>query len=161
MKKKSLTDKILHSFWFGKLPIFKAAAAATVAAVAISAAARPIGGPSEKSSSKGEQWIVFKVVPFSSILETKLSVLKNICTPKTLTKIKNIYLENDLDYTYKNYSKKSSITNLIPYLKNDKKNNDDKVNFLLLKRIGVTALPNKNKISVSSLKKLSKTISQY
>ena len=95
------------------------------------------------------------------ILETKLSVLKNICTPKTLTKIKNIYLKNDLAYTYKNYSKKSSIIKLIPYLKNDKKNNDDKVNFLLLKRIGVTALPNKNKISVGSLKKLSKAISQY
>ena len=95
------------------------------------------------------------------ILETKLSVLKNICTPKTLSKIKNIYLKNDLAYTYKNYSKKSSIIKLIPYLKNDKKNNDDKVNFLLLKRIGVTALPNKNKISVGSLKKLSKAISQY
>ena len=26
------------------------------------------------------------------ILETKLSVLKNICAPKTLSKIKNIYL---------------------------------------------------------------------
>ena len=38
--------------------------------------------------------------------------------------------------------------------------NDQSRNYIL-KRIGVTALPNKNKISVGSLKKLSKAISQY
>ena len=50
---------------------------------------------------------------------------------------------------------------LIPYLKNDKKNNDNKINFILLKKIGSTTLPNKNKISIEKLKKLSKAISQY
>jgi 3-dehydroquinate synthetase len=56
-------------------------------------------------------------------------------------KIKNIYKNNNLDlYTYKKYSKKNSINKLIPYLKNDKKNNDDKINFILLKKIGKTAL---------------------
>ena len=42
-----------------------------------------------------------------------------------------------------------------------KKNNDDKVNFILLKNIGKTALPNKSKISINNFKKLSKAISQY
>ena len=41
-----------------------------------------------------------------------------------------------------------------------KKNNDDKVNFILLKKIGKTTLPNKHKISIDSLKKLSKSIAQ-
>ena len=42
-----------------------------------------------------------------------------------------------------------------------KKNNDAKINFILLKNIGKTALPNKNKLSLNYLKKISKPISQY
>ena len=95
------------------------------------------------------------------ILATKLSVIKKICSPKTLGQIKNIYLKNNLDFTFKEYSNQSAIDNLIPYLKNDKKNNDNKINFILLKNIGKTALPNKSKISIENLKNISKTISQY
>tara|TARA_A100001011_G_scaffold392728_1_gene480935 strand:+ start:1177 stop:2289 length:1113 start_codon:yes stop_codon:yes gene_type:complete len=94
-------------------------------------------------------------------LETKLSVLKKICSPATLDQIKNIYLENFLSYTYQKYSQKKSVNKLIPYLKNDKKNNDEKINFILLKNIGKTALPNKNKISLNKLKKFCEAISQY
>ncbi len=94
------------------------------------------------------------------ILETKLSVIKKICSPKTLDRIKNIYIENNLDFTFKKYSNHNSIDKLVPYLKNDKKNNDDKINFILLKNIGKTSLPNKSKISVKNLKKIIKTISQ-
>ena len=93
------------------------------------------------------------------ILATKLSVIKKICSIKTLNQIKDIYLKNDLDYTYRKYSKESLINKLIPYLKNDKKNNDDKINFILLRNIGKTALPNKSKISISDLKKKSEAIS--
>ena len=50
---------------------------------------------------------------------------------------------------------------LIPYLLQDKKNNDEKVNFILLKKIGKTTEPNKFKISADQLRKLSKVISQY
>ena len=41
----------------------------------------------------------------------------------------------------------------MPYLKNDKKNNDEKINFILLNRIGKTTMPNKYKISINELKK--------
>ena len=95
------------------------------------------------------------------ILATKLSVVKKVCSTKTLSQIKNIYLENNLDFTFKKYSNQSAINKLIPYLKNDKKNNDDKINFILLRNIGKTVLPNKSKISIKSLKNISKTISQY
>ena len=94
------------------------------------------------------------------ILETKLSVIKKMCSPKTLDRIKNIYIENKLDFTFKKYSNQNSIYKLVPYLKNDKKNNDDKINFILLKNIGKTSLPNKSKISVKNLKKIIKAISQ-
>lgn len=95
------------------------------------------------------------------ILATKLSVLKKTCTDKTFIKIKNIYLQNNLAYTYKKYSRISSVKELIPFLKNDKKNDDDKINFILLKEIGKTVMPNKSKISISHLKELSKAIAQY
>ena len=75
--------------------------------------------------------------------------------------IKNIYLQNNLAYTYKKYSKENSVKELIPYLKNDKKNDDDMINFILLKNIGKTAMPNQSKISINDLKKMSNAISQY
>ena len=42
-----------------------------------------------------------------------------------------------------------------------KKNNDEKINFLLLNKIGKTELPNKFKISIKNLEKYSKAIAQY
>ena len=95
------------------------------------------------------------------ILATRLSVIKKTCSSKILRQITNIYLKNALAYTYKKYSHQSEIIKLIPYLKNDKKNDDEKINFILLKNIGKTALPNESKISINNLKKLSKSISQY
>ena len=80
---------------------------------------------------------------------------------KTLIRILNIYKKNNLEHTYKKYKHHKSLNQLIPFLKNDKKNNDDKINFILLNRIGKTALPNKSKILISNLKKMIKTISQY
>ena len=63
-----------------------------------------------------------------------------------------------MSFTYKKFNSKSSINALIPFLKNDKKNNDEKINFILLKDIGKTSQPNKNKISSNELKKLSKLL---
>jgi 3-dehydroquinate synthase len=94
------------------------------------------------------------------ILAAKISFIKKICNRKTFEEIKNIYDNNNLSYTYKNYLNFNAINSLIPYLKNDKKNNDDKINFILVKKIGKTSLPNKNKISLNGLKLLSKSISQ-
>ena len=95
------------------------------------------------------------------ILATKLSVVQKICSLKTLVQIKNIYLKNHLDFTYRKYSNQNSVIKLIPYLKNDKKNNDNKINFILLKKIGTTALHDKSKISIKNLEINSKAISQY
>ena len=94
------------------------------------------------------------------ILATKISLIKKICNKRILEEIKQIYYNNNLSYTYKKYTNSNSINKLIPYLKNDKKNNDENINFILLKKIGKTSLPNKNKISINNLKKLSKSIAQ-
>ena len=52
-------------------------------------------------------------------------------------------------------------TELIPFLKNDKKNDDNKINFILLKNLGKTVLPNQSKLSIQKLKRLTRAISQY
>ena len=88
-------------------------------------------------------------------------MVRKTCKEKILKEIQNIYLENKLNYTFSKYSKANNIIGLIPYIKNDKKNDDDKINFILLKDIGKTMKPNSQKISISYLKKYSKIIAQY
>ena len=95
------------------------------------------------------------------ILVTRLSHIKKTCNLKTAKVIEEIYRKNNLSYTFANYSNHNSINSLLKYLKNDKKNDDKKINFILLKKIGKTTLPNMNKISTSELQKVSKTIAQY
>ena len=75
--------------------------------------------------------------------------------------MKKIYIQNKLDYTFTKYANYKTLIKLIPYLKNDKKNNDDKINFILIKNIGNPTKPNSFKISVSNLKKYCKIIAQY
>ena len=87
------------------------------------------------------------------ILATKLSVIKKVCNKKVLKDLMEIYMENNLSYTLSKYKNPKAINNLIPYLKNDKKNNDEKINFILLNKIGKTTMPNKYKISINELKK--------
>ncbi len=95
------------------------------------------------------------------ILETKLSVIKKICNPIIFKEIKEIYEQNKLSYTFNDCSKGVYIKNLIPFLKNDKKNEDEKINFILIKKIGKTTKPGRHKISINNLKKMSDTIAQY
>ncbi len=92
------------------------------------------------------------------ILATKLSVIKKVCNLKLLSDLEKFYKINGLSYTYKKYSNRNSIVSLIPFLINDKKNNDKNINFILIKDIGNITLPNKFKISLKSLKKISKSI---
>jgi 3-dehydroquinate synthase len=94
------------------------------------------------------------------VLATRISVMKKICSKKNLHDLLSIYKDNNLIYTIKKYSNPKEIASLIPYLKNDKKNNDEKINFILLKKIGKTTLPNKYKISLKDLKKNTKYIIQ-
>ncbi len=95
------------------------------------------------------------------ILASKISIYKKICSQKTLDEIKYIYNKYKLDYTYRKYSNKKEINKLLPFLKNDKKNNDKKINFILLRKIGKTTLANQNKLSLKSLKNISRAITQY
>ena len=94
------------------------------------------------------------------MLETKLSFVQKLCSKKTLNRIKKIYKMNNLNYTTEKYSNYNTINSLIPFLKNDKKNEDEKINFILLKQIGKTTQPNKYKISIKKLRSNIKLITQ-
>ena len=121
----------------------------------------PLNGNMDARNNYSKKVTHGEAVLSGMMLATKLSVMKKVCSTGIFLRIKNIYLNNSLDYTFRKYSKKDSVNKLIPYLKNDKKNNDNKINFILLKKIGKTVLPNKSKISINNFKKLSKAISQY
>ncbi len=87
------------------------------------------------------------------ILATKLSIIKKVCKLQTLSEILKIYKDNNLNYVFRKYDDIKEIKKLIPFLKNDKKNNDNKINFILLKKIGKTCQPDQHKISIENLKK--------
>lgn len=95
------------------------------------------------------------------ILESKMSVLKKICNIKILNRIESVYKKNNLTYTYKKFLNANRIKSLIPFLKNDKKNNDEKINFILLKDLGKTTKPNNFKFSIKNLNNLSKFIARF
>ena len=95
------------------------------------------------------------------VLATKLSIIKKVCKPKTLVEILRIFKDNKLEYVLKKYKKIGEIKKLLPFLKNDKKNNDSKINFILLRRIGKTCRPNSHKISLNSLKGHLNHFTQY
>ena len=56
------------------------------------------------------------------------------------------------------YLNKKQILNIPKLMINDKKNDDDKINLILLKRIGKTTIPGKIKMSVSQVNKFLKKI---
>ena len=95
------------------------------------------------------------------ILAIKLSIIKKVCDKKILKDLMKIYNANNLNYILKKYENIKEIYGLIPFLKNDKKNNDEKINFILINKIGKTAMPNKNKISINKLKRYIKHLTQY
>ena len=94
------------------------------------------------------------------ILATRLSFVKKICSKNVLREIEDVYKRNNLIYTFKKYNNYKLIDSLVPFLKNDKKNDDDRINFVLLKKVGKTTPPGKFKIPIHDLKIQSKFISQ-
>jgi 3-dehydroquinate synthase len=88
-----------------------------------------------------------EAVIMGMMMATKLSYIKKLCSLNTLNKLKKIYKSNNLKHNIKKYFKKNEYNKIIDYMKTDKKNNDKKINLILLKKIGQTTQPNMYKIS--------------
>ena len=95
-----------------------------------------------------------EAVIMGMMMATKLSYLKKKCNLNTLKELENIYNSNNLKYDIKKFFKKSEYKKIANYMIADKKNNDKKINFILLKKIGQTTKPNEYKISISELKRV-------
>jgi 3-dehydroquinate synthase len=95
-----------------------------------------------------------EAVIMGMMMAVKLSHLKKICNLQTLIKLKNIYKQNNLKYDIKKIFQKNRYNRIVEHMTNDKKNNDKKINLILLKKIGQTTLPNSYKISKYELKKV-------
>ena len=95
-----------------------------------------------------------EAVIMGMMMATQLSYLKKICNLKTLTKLKNIYKSNNLKSDIKKFFKKSEYRQITNYMGSDKKNNDKKINLILLKKIGQTTKPNTYKISPTEIIKV-------
>jgi 3-dehydroquinate synthase len=95
-----------------------------------------------------------EAVIMGMMMATKLSYLKKICNLKTLEQLKKIYELNGLKYDIKKNFKINEYNKIIKHMTNDKKNNDKKINLILLKKIGQTTSPNAYKISAPGLKKI-------
>jgi 3-dehydroquinate synthase len=95
-----------------------------------------------------------EAVIMGMMMAAKLSYLKKICNLQTFEEIKNIYKLNGLKHDIKKKFKQIEYNKIVENMTNDKKNNDKKINLILLKKIGQTTLPNSYKISKQELKKI-------
>ena len=95
-----------------------------------------------------------EAVIIGMMMAVKLSYLKKVCSFKTLMQLKNIYKFNNLNHDITKYFKKTEYKKIVAHMSNDKKNNDKKINLILLRKIGEATLPNSYKISSHDLKKV-------
>ena len=95
-----------------------------------------------------------EAVIMGMMIAAKLSYIKKLCSLNTLNKLKQIYNFNNLKYDIRKHFKKNEYNKIIDYMRADKKNNDRKINLILLKKIGQTTQPNMYKISNIELKKV-------
>jgi 3-dehydroquinate synthase len=95
-----------------------------------------------------------EAVIMGMMMATKLSYIKKVCSLNTLNQLKHIYKSNNLKYDIKKFFKKNEYNKIAQYMSADKKNNDQKINLILLKKIGQTTQPNMYKMSNFNLKKI-------
>ncbi len=94
-----------------------------------------------------------EAVLIGMMMATKLSVIKKVCSNNVMLEISKIYRENNLISKFKKFFKKKNYNKIIHFMANDKKNDDQKINLILLKSIGRTTNPGTFKLSLKEMKK--------
>ena len=94
-----------------------------------------------------------EAVLIGMMMATKLSAIKKICSNKVLFEIYKIYEENNLVSKFRKYFKNKDFNKIVHFMINDKKNDDQKINLILLKSIGKTTKPGAFKLSIREMKK--------
>ena len=99
-----------------------------------------------------------EAVLIGMLLAVKLSVRKGLCSESTLEKISSVYFKNSLPNSLSKYFKKEYYNKIAGFMASDKKNNDNKINLILLRNIGKTTNPGQIKVSLKEMKKILKNI---
>jgi len=99
-----------------------------------------------------------EAVLIGMLLATKLSVKKKLCSKKTLLEIEKIYENNNLPSSLQKYFRKKDYKKIADFMANDKKNNDNRINLILLKSIGKTTKPGSFKMSLKQMRNIIKKI---
>ena len=95
-----------------------------------------------------------EAVLIGMLIAIKISKLNNLCTYDTLNQIESLYNKYSLIKNLNKYLKKDKILRSIKFMKNDKKKDDEKVNFILLNSIGKTTAPGRYKYKISQVENL-------
>ena len=91
-------------------------------------------------------------------IATKFSLNRKICSIKTAEEIFEVFKKNKLNSNLiKNFSK-INLKSFINLMKKDKKNNDEKINLILLKKIGMTTIPGTQKFKSTQIETYLKKI---
>ena len=99
-----------------------------------------------------------EAVLIGMLLATRLSVKKRICSNLTLSKIEQVYKVNKLPSTLLDYFSKKDFKKIVKFMINDKKNDDYRINLILLKKIGKTTEPGTIKLSLLQMQKAMESI---
>ena len=110
----------------------------------------------EGASNFGKKLNHGQAVLLGMLLISELSYKKKLLSSKDLTLIKNHYIDLNLPMKIRKFFYKKEIDKIIDFIKKDKKNLDEKINMILLKKIGLTTKPNTVKLASGELKKFLK-----
>ena len=93
-----------------------------------------------------------EAVLLGMVIASEMANKKKLLSFKELELIKSHYINLNLPMKITNYFKKKEINKIISYMKKDKKNLNEKINLILLSRIGKTTKPKKYMLSSSEIK---------
>ncbi len=94
-----------------------------------------------------------EAVLLGMMMASKLSNKKKLLSFKELLSIKKHYLALKLPMNINKIFKKKEISKIIHFMKKDKKNIDEKINFILLNKIGKTTKPKRFALHSNAIKK--------
>ena len=94
-----------------------------------------------------------EAVLLGMMMACQLSYQKKLLSLKDLMLIKKHYLNLHLPMRFENFFKEKEINKIIYFMKKDKKNINEKINLILIKKIGKTTKPNSFIINVNEIKK--------
>tara|TARA_Y100000590_G_scaffold8169_1_gene10271 strand:+ start:5236 stop:6348 length:1113 start_codon:yes stop_codon:yes gene_type:complete len=95
-----------------------------------------------------------EAVLLGMMIASKLSYKKNLLSEKELNQIKKHYIEMKLPMKMNKFFHKKDINKIISFMKKDKKNLNNKINLILLKKIGQTTKPNSINSNKNEIRKI-------